>query len=324
MRKIFHLLFVLASCHSFSQNQKSAQAPEYRITRSEKVNSIKNTDAVFEFAFNVWNQTAKKPKIQLSYNGVNKTAIYNKCGMYILHVKPGKYKFKFFASSEYFEITTDSIEIKPGYKTNVNISFRSATEIQYTKKPVIYVYPKQTTAVNIKLDLQGEFSFTYPDYKNGWDFTADPNGTIHIGDKKYEYLFWDGELKMDLNEIKMNEGFVVEKDSLVNFFEKNLTKIGLNARETEDFITFWVPQMQAHNRNYVHFIFNDEYNKYAKLNVTPQPDNILRVLMLWGKMEGKSGIAHTEQKFPSFSRSGFTVVEWGGTEVEEVPGVVYR
>ena len=36
------------------------------------------------------------------------------------------------------------------------------------KKPVIYFYPQETTEVDIKLTLDGEFIATYPKYNDGW------------------------------------------------------------------------------------------------------------------------------------------------------------
>lgn len=74
-------------------------------------------------------------------------------------------------------------------------------------KPVIYLYPKQTTTVSVKLDFQGKLVVTYPAYdeQNGWFVIAQPNGTLT--DKKdgreYSYLFWEGaydDIRWDLSQ----------------------------------------------------------------------------------------------------------------------------
>ncbi|MBP3653945.1 MAG: hypothetical protein J6J04_00740 [Oscillospiraceae bacterium] len=53
----------------------------------------------------------------------------------------------------------------------------------------------------------------------------------------------------------------------------------------------------------------DAYEEAAKLNVTPEPDSVLRVFMTWKPVLTKVEIA--PQTFEPFEREGFTVVEWG-------------
>ena len=173
-----------------------------------------------------------------------------------------------------------------------------------------------TINISLKLDLKGAFDFTYPEYKNGWDFVGHPDGGIEMNGKKYHYLFWDGKLNIDISKINFNEGFIVNKKNLVTFFESKLNQMGLKSNEIEDFITYWCPIMMANENNFVHFMFNDEYDYYAKLNVTPKPDAIFRVNMLWMKAANADDSNLKEQKLQSFTRSGFTIVEWGGAEIE--------
>ncbi|MBL7788791.1 MAG: carboxypeptidase-like regulatory domain-containing protein [Chitinophagales bacterium] len=46
------------------------------------------------------------------------------------------------------------------------------------KKPVIYLYPEKETEVNLKIEFEGKFNFTYPAYENGWVVNASPNGKL--------------------------------------------------------------------------------------------------------------------------------------------------
>lgn len=48
--------------------------------------------------------------------------------------------------------------------------------------------------------------------------------------------------------------------------------------------------------------------------VSPEPDSVLRVFMAWQGLEAAVDIQ--PQELPTFQRSGFTVVEWGGAEIE--------
>jgi hypothetical protein len=62
----------------------------------------------------------------------------------------------------------------------------------------------------------------------------------------------------------------------------------------------------------------DAYNRNCELQVTDSEgnpaDSMLRVMMVW-----EAADAYTElkpQEFETFERNGFTVVEWGGTEIK--------
>ncbi|MBC7861908.1 MAG: hypothetical protein IAF38_02980 [Bacteroidia bacterium] len=185
------------------------------------------------------------------------------------------------------------------------------------KKPVIYFYPEKKTDIAVSLEIKGEFTFTYPEYKNGWNFSAEPNGTINMNGKTYNYLFWEGESDFSYEEINSEEGYMVESDTLLNFFENSLSAMGLNTKETQDFITFWYPIMKKNPRNYIHFVFNEAYNRDANLSVTPKPDNSLRLFMYWAFAPNMDKQLK-KQKFPEFKRQGFSLVEWGGAELEHV------
>ena len=58
----------------------------------------------------------------------------------------------------------------------------------------------------------------------------------------------------------------------------------------------------------------EAYTDHAKLSITPEPDSVLRVFMTYIPLE--EPVEVPEQKLESFERNGFTVVEWGGTEVK--------
>ncbi len=310
MKKIFLIVFIFSISNIFATN-KNPSIPRYRVIKSLPDKSLKKTEAAFVLSFKADNIIAKQ-KIKLSYNGSNKTLQTDSFGNIYLKVKPGKYLFRFFYHQIFFEITTDSIDIKPGYRTWVEMRFQSSKHSVTAEKPVIYVYPEKTKQIDIKLEPKGELGFTYPAYNKGWNFIADSDGTIHMNDKKYHYLFWEGTTNINKNKINCSEGFMVSKGGLVPFFENSLSKMGLNSNEIEDYITYWVPIMAVNEYNYVHFIFNEEYNEYATLDVTPKPDNTFRVFMLWSKIDQQQKIILKEQTLPSFTRSGFTVVEWGG------------
>ena len=50
------------------------------------------------------------------------------------------------------------------------------------------------------------------------------------------------------------------------------------------------------------------------LEINPNPDTIIRVLMIFRGLESPMEVE--EQKLDTPERKGFTVVEWGGTEIK--------
>ncbi|MBL7918726.1 MAG: hypothetical protein JNJ40_00340 [Bacteroidia bacterium] len=307
------LLLCIFSIADIAAVRGEKLGPDYTITKSASDGKLSKTEAVFNFVFIDTLRKPVKNAIMFSYNGISKKQTPDAKGKFSLKVKPGKYVFQFFNSSRFYEIYTDSIQIKPGYAVDMLVSFKTANMLMTVDKPVIYVYGKQKENVSIKLDLKGSFLFTYPQYTNGWSFTANPNGTILMNDKKYHYLFWDGKLTIETDKLDLTTGFVIDKNNLVSFFEEKLKLMGLNSQEIEDYITYWCPRMSINEKNYIHFIFNDDYNKYASINVDPKPDQMFRVCMLWSKANENTLVK--EQKIETFNRSGFTVVEWGGSEI---------
>ncbi|MDP2387252.1 MAG: hypothetical protein Q8M29_12820 [Bacteroidota bacterium] len=296
-----------------SKNPESV--PDYNVGKSIPVKTLTQTESIFKLTFYASGSLQNNQKIRLSFNGTQQNVTCSKTGVAELKVKPGKYKFQFFYNEIFFEIYTDSIKIKGGHMTPIAVYFQSSEMPVMAEKPVIYVYAPETTQVKIKLTPKGAFNFTYPEYKNGWGFKATPNGDLITANSIYPYLFWDGPLNINTNDINMKEGYHIGKDQLLNFFETKLTMMGLNAKEKADFITYWYPLMSKHNSYVIRFLFNEDYNKYAAMTIDPKPDTIFRVFMMWEPVNEKAEITKlTEQKIPRVNRKGLTVIEWGGTE----------
>jgi hypothetical protein len=179
-------------------------------------------------------------------------------------------------------------------------------------KPVIYIYPAETQKVSVALDFKGDFKTVYPSFTNDkdtWEVMAQPNGTLRLpnNDRDYGYLFWEGKTAEPFN---ITSGFVVAKADTKQFLEWALREQGLNDKEANDFIVYWLPQLEENPYNLIHFS-TDEYQNIAKLTVTPKPDSIIRVFMVYKPLSER--VSFPEQKLEKIERSGFTVVEWGGS-----------
>ena len=179
------------------------------------------------------------------------------------------------------------------------------------EKPVIYLYPEQETEVEVQLDYAGTLVCTYPEYNNGWKVVAQPDGTLcDESGKTYSYLFWEGNTDATYD---FSKGFVVKGSETAEFLEEKLSEIGLNAKEANEFIVYWLPRMQENKYNLITFQ-TEAYTDVAKLHITPEPDSILRVFMAYKELE--EPIEIEEPAIAPFERKGFTVIEWGGAEVK--------
>jgi len=141
--------------------------------------------------------------------------------------------------------------------------------------------------------------------------TAYPDGTLvdPATGLEYSYLFWEGIADVDYD---MSRGFVVKGEDTAAFLREKLSYMGLTAREYNEFIVYWLPQMQENAYNLIAFQ-TDAYTENAKLIITPQPDSMLRVFMTYQPLE--EPIEVEEQTLTPFAREGFCVVEWGGAKL---------
>lgn len=180
-------------------------------------------------------------------------------------------------------------------------------------KPVIYLYPETESEVSVELDYKGKLTCTYPDYINGWNVIAYPDGKIisKVDNREYSYLYWEGE--SDFDDWDLSKGYVIRGDETKEFLQQKLEEIGLRPREYNEFIVYWLPKMQGNKYNLITFL-TQEYKEQAKLKVTPQPDSILRVFMVFKALD--KYIELEEPEMEAVERKGFCVVEWGGSQIK--------
>lgn len=188
-----------------------------------------------------------------------------------------------------------------------NAKFRSAAECG---KPVIYLYPEKEADVKVQVEPNGGFSKTEPLYDDGWFVRATPESSLfNFQDgKTYPYLFWEGKA---YNYSSPDKGFVLSKGEVAILMPKILGRLGLNDKETKDFLEFWQPRLEAKPYVFVTFLPQRDFDKIAPLTVFPRPDKVIRVFMDYHPLENFVEVEPLRLGLPP-ARSGFTVVEWGG------------
>lgn len=181
-------------------------------------------------------------------------------------------------------------------------------------KPVIYLYPEEENEISVKLGNADKLTSVYPEYNNGWTVIAYPDGTL-VDEKtgrEYYSLYYESENTKEYDGLK--DGFVVKNEDIVKFLEEKLSILGLNDKEAEEFIIYWLPKLQQNEYVYFRFQTMKEIEENMPLIISPKPDTMIRVMMEWKGLD--KYVEVQEQELTQVNREGFTVVEWGGTEIK--------
>ncbi len=276
----------------------------------------------------------KIERISINYD-LNKTIKYKKevsnCEVYLLKNSndSSNREIKVSAKKAFFQITLTNqeqndyqfIEVVSGDYNKIismnwitqkpmDIILECATGIA---KPAIYLYPVTAQEIVVEHYFKGKILNTYPKYDQNWTVIAQPNGVLlHVADnRKYNYLFWDGTYTFPESHYNYKTGFYIEREKTVEFLLEKLSKVGLNETEINDFVVYWLPQLNKNACNFVHFWINDNIDNCSILTITPKPQTSIRLFMEFEKYNHDTKKL-PEQELPTFQRKGFTMVEWGG------------
>ncbi len=186
------------------------------------------------------------------------------------------------------------------------------------RKPVIYLYPQTVQSVKVELAVDGQLTTTYPRLGKDhcWNVKAGPTGELFdpATEKRYPYLFWEAKRSASLT-IDTAQAFCVASKDAERFLEDAAGKFALNERERTDFVTYWLPALENNKFSLVQFLSTSEYERYASLTVTPKPDCVNRLFMIFQSVN--SSVKTGSPVLAQLDRKGFTVVEWGGSNLDE-------
>jgi hypothetical protein len=192
-------------------------------------------------------------------------------------------------------------------------------------KPAIYLYPEKKMQVNVQVEIpHGEFLYTDPMYpKGGWKVVAHPSGKIeyigknltdskgvvNYGDGVFPYLYYEGKIADSVVE-KPTKGFVIAYNQHSSFFDELLPKLGLNQKESQEFKDYWLKALPKASYYFIGIIPKSNLDEIEPLTVTPQQDTTIRVTLYFEALSEFKVVTPPAVTTPT--RSGFTVVEWGG------------
>lgn len=186
------------------------------------------------------------------------------------------------------------------------------------RKPVVYLYPEVATRVHVRLELEGgELVAHYPKmHDDGWAVLASPDGELvdEASGRHHRYLFW--EATRAGWELDPNHAHCVPGDAAAAFMERVCERYALTDAECGDFVTYWLPALARNPYNVIELVDEGTYAAYARLHVTPTPDTVIRPFMIFRRSETPVDVG--APALPQRERKGFTVVEWGGADLDEV------
>lgn len=167
---------------------------------------------------------------------------------------------------------------------------------------------------------------------SGWSGQVDNSSKIQLFDnstkqllpKNYYQLFWEGK-KFQPFQINTKSCFCIAGKDTEKFLEKILIEtIGMNVKESNDLITTWLPQLETYPYNLIEFLMEDcdTLNQFAKLDLSPKPDSLIRTWMLVQHSKTNVNCQHPSLSSLRRKRTGYVVTEWGVVNVTKDPNTI--
>ncbi|KAH9073483.1 hypothetical protein EDB83DRAFT_2219533 [Lactarius deliciosus] len=242
------------------------------------------------------------------------------------------------------------------------------------RKPVIYLYPPSNLAdvtVDLALAPSWRFSAVHPPPRTTvppgephttqsltWTVAAEPNGMLvdKTSGMEVSYLYWEAiatpqpvtpgtsRATTPISDIltfdparpsvKPGDSVLLPTSKVPGYLDVALKALTLHTEARTSFITYWLPDMLKHEYVALRFVAQDAYEQAAPMRITPAPDVVTRVFMLFrgvpvgdlGLWEAASARAHADgarlwadvvgvDAVRAADSGLFRVLEWGGMEV---------
>ncbi|KAI9453251.1 hypothetical protein BJY52DRAFT_1289875 [Lactarius psammicola] len=269
--------------------------------------------------------------------------------------------------SDYGIVSGDTIMLKPKPPRSMR---------RCCRKPVIYLYPPSSLAdvtVELALASSWRFSAVHPPPQTTvppgephtaqsltWAVAAKPNGTLvdKTSGMEVSYLYWEAIVNSQLvtpdasrattpiadietfdparPSVNPGDSVLLPTSKVPGYLDVALKALALHTEARTSFITYWLPDMLKHEYVALRFVAQDAYERAAPMHITPAPDVVTRVFMLFrGVPAGDLGLWETASARAAGSDGArlwadvvgvdaaraadsglFRVLEWGGMEVQ--------
>ncbi|KAG1893678.1 uncharacterized protein F5891DRAFT_1153021 [Suillus fuscotomentosus] len=253
--------------------------------------------------------------------------------------------------------TIGSYDIEDGDSIDIQV------DRMRVRKPIIYLYSPSDIDVSVKLALIPEWrlSVIYPivtteDHgrRLEWNVRTHQDGSLteHNSGLNVSYLFWEAETNSQeflrtpaykpqpvdtfnpvSNSLDDTDSIVTPVDRVTVYLDNSLKVLGLHTEARTSFITYWLPSFLKHEYVALRFIPQAAFERAASLHISPQPDVVTRVFMLFKGIRKEDLTNWTNARIQAEkdvawwvdvvgvdpARAGdvtlFRALEWGGMEV---------
>ncbi|CAE6507122.1 unnamed protein product [Rhizoctonia solani] len=238
----------------------------------------------------------------------------------------------------------------PNLTTNVQVELSLHQSWTFTG-----IYPLTTVTTTTKDNMPGRESIS-------WVVDAHPGGILwdHGTKREITYLFWEAHpnrkalrsppltrssspvegpspshtFDPESPVVLPGHSAVLSFNKVTGYIDDALLALGLHTEARTSFITYWLPDLSKHAFIALRFLPQQDYEKAAPLDVSPAPQVVTRVFMLFRGVEESqielwNDSVDMAQKDVSMWRgivgvdvdqvhdkSLFRVLEWGGMEVK--------
>ncbi|HSX09072.1 MAG TPA: hypothetical protein VLF93_02890 [Candidatus Saccharimonadales bacterium] len=179
------------------------------------------------------------------------------------------------------------------------------------EKPVIYLYPTTPTYVDVQVKTSGQVVVSNPHYpQDGWkDVLAYSNGSLRYQGQDYSELFYESSVN---TFAQPQQGMTIPTSELSQRLPVLLDQLGLVGHEKEEFLSFWLPRLEALHSPYIFFSLINQSAKadIDSVTISPKPDTQIAFIAYFKRASVPS--EDTLKLPPTPKRQGFVSVEWGG------------
>lgn len=204
-------------------------------------------------------------------------------------------------------------KMKKTKTSTVSVSEEEVPPIDYSKcfDSPLYLYPNFESEIAIETD-NTTFGESPIMNEGGWRVTSGPDGIIKDSSGKIFDKISYGYISDYPGRISGFSGILASQNNLNEALRSYAVKLGLNKKETNDFVSFWYSQLhgKAPFIQISHFS-SKESAEILKIKIEPEPDKFVPIVMYFKKLYFPT-ILHEPSFEPIPPRDGFFALDWSG------------